>query len=501
MLMSVVQNCFCGGKVLDSFSERIRLTLNQPINPYGLAVFRVLFSLVMLGEVVQLFFYRHLIFDPKPYLETGFFSPSWIYVPWFAALLGLTLGVMTRACSIINYLFATVILGHNLGSFVYHMDWYMIQIPLVMMFLPLDSALCLKTFLNPDRRHLVPLWCHAVIVLPSIAFVYGDSLFHKLDSEMWLNGLSLWLPCSLPQTCHFAAPLILEYPSLIRGMSYAVFFFEFIFCILVWFPSCRLLLALFGIPFHLGVAILFPIPFFGIGVAAVYLLLLPHWVWQRCVPVADELPVSYSLTKNRMRLVVAVLAAAGLMQCMYLLHTSRIVRCVVPAVIGQQSVGIMETMMNRTLLDRVTGLTGLAPHYVYIDVNFKEFDHNIAVANPSGATREFLPIINQSGHLNWKASGRVFVNWSYRVNNPNISSAQLRNGLSRYAYFWAHHGGIDLRDGKKFDILYQRVESSLAWKPKLLGQNLKQPWHELGTIAIRNEVAVVSLPGDIEILE
>lgn len=42
---------------------------DKEIDGRGLAVFRICFSLILLADVTQMFFFRHLMFDKVPYMR------------------------------------------------------------------------------------------------------------------------------------------------------------------------------------------------------------------------------------------------------------------------------------------------------------------------------------------------------------------------------------------------------------------------------------------------
>ena len=49
--------------------SKIENLYNKMVSASGLALFRVFYGFVLLFEVMQLFYFRHLIFDKIPYFE------------------------------------------------------------------------------------------------------------------------------------------------------------------------------------------------------------------------------------------------------------------------------------------------------------------------------------------------------------------------------------------------------------------------------------------------
>src|SRR5690606_15745147 len=181
---------------------------DKQIDAKGLAVFRIAFALVLLGEVIQLYYFRHLTFDKIPYLIPGEIEMWPILLFWMGALIFVILGLFTRTAAIINYILTVVVVG-TISSFEYHMFYSYLIISFLFIFLPLSKTFSLDRLLlklkysntrfryNPPQT--VSVLAYYLPLLMGIGFVYFDSLFFKYTSHLWLNGLGMWLPASMPQ--------------------------------------------------------------------------------------------------------------------------------------------------------------------------------------------------------------------------------------------------------------------------------------------------------------
>ena len=71
----------------------------------GVGLFRILFGLITLQEILFLIYFNHLIFDPIPFLDVEF--PMIVFFLWLWALvaLALTIGYRSQTASIANYIF------------------------------------------------------------------------------------------------------------------------------------------------------------------------------------------------------------------------------------------------------------------------------------------------------------------------------------------------------------------------------------------------------------
>src|SRR6478736_7745025 len=95
-----------------------------------------------------------------------------------------------------------------------------------------------------------------------------------------MTGIGMWLPASMAFMTYSSWPVLLNAKWLMLSLGYLTFAFEAFFAFLFFRKSWRIPLVLIGIGLHLGIAIIFPIPWFGLGVVAIYLLLVPLFLWR-----------------------------------------------------------------------------------------------------------------------------------------------------------------------------------------------------------------------------
>lgn len=67
--------------------QLIHFLYQKKIDGTGLALFRIAYSLVLLCEVVQIFYFRHLIFDKIPFVEPSEIDLSYGLVLWMIAII------------------------------------------------------------------------------------------------------------------------------------------------------------------------------------------------------------------------------------------------------------------------------------------------------------------------------------------------------------------------------------------------------------------------------
>lgn len=263
---------------------------NKKIDASGLAVFRVLYGIVLLADVIQLYYFRHLIFDKIAYLvpsEIGFTIPL---ILWMITIIFIIFGIFTRQVTIINYLFSLVFIS-TIDSYEYHMFYIYMGVNFILMFTNISKSGSLDSLwlklkysntrivYNPPKKTSV--LNYYILVLIGIAFIYFDSVFYKFASPLWLNGLGVWLPASIPQITHIDASFVLNQKWFIIAMGYLTLFFETIFIFLFFRKKWRVPLLIIGIGLHLGIILEFPIPRFGFGFIALYLLMVPVSFWSK----------------------------------------------------------------------------------------------------------------------------------------------------------------------------------------------------------------------------
>lgn len=268
--------------------ETFRRIFNDKVDAIGLSVFRMCYTLVLFCEVLQLFKFRHLVYDADPYRYIGDIDVWYLFVFWFITLGFLFAGLFTRIATIVNYILGVIIFS-SASNFEYHVFYAYVGTNLLLLFLPISRVLSIDSLIEKikytnigrpyqvDRKvleinYLVP-------VFAGIALVYFDSVFRKIDSPMWMDGLGMWLPSSLPMVVWTDMSVILNQEWLVKFLGYLVVVFETVFIFLFWFRKMRVPFFLLGIFFHLGILIAYPIPWFALTAIVVYLLMVPPGFW------------------------------------------------------------------------------------------------------------------------------------------------------------------------------------------------------------------------------
>ncbi len=263
---------------------------HNKVDALGLAVFRIAFTLVLLAEVCQLFRFRNMIYDQIPFVYRGDIDVTLIFLFYFIVLGMMLLGLFTRVAMILNYVLGVIIFS-SASHFEYHVFYAYLGVNFLMMFMPVSRVFSLDSLIEkirythigrpyqPDRKVLEINYLMPVFL--AIGLVYFDSVFQKVTSPMWMDGLGMWMPSSLPMIVWNDTSWILNQEYLVKFFGYLVVVFETVFLFLFWFKRFRMPFFFLGTLFHLGILITYPIPWFALAVMGVYLLLIPPGFWVR----------------------------------------------------------------------------------------------------------------------------------------------------------------------------------------------------------------------------
>ncbi len=282
----------------------IKNLYTKKISGAGLSLFRISYSIVLLCEVSQLYYFRHLIFDKIPFIEPSEVDVTYGLQLWMLTVVLLALGFYTRFVSILNYIFSVVYIA-AISSYEYHMFYVYMGVNFLLIFIDTGKVISIDElrrkltfwsdwdFDNEDRS--VPALNYFVILLVAVAFVYLDSVFWKLTSHNWMSGIGMWLPASMVFMVFNDFTFLLNYKWFALFLGYLTFAFEIVFPFTFFRRKWRVPLLIVGMGLHLGITLVFTIPWFGLGVIAIYLLMVPVGYWKK-------LHQAFSFKKHRLEI-------------------------------------------------------------------------------------------------------------------------------------------------------------------------------------------------------
>jgi predicted DCC family thiol-disulfide oxidoreductase YuxK len=281
-------------KMYKCITARILALLNKKVPATGIGLFRFFYGLVTLQEIIFLFYFNHLIFDPVPYIDVEF--PT---IPLFLCLWGviagfIVIGYRYQFAMICNYLFWIIFVNFTSmqRDFDGGFDLFMIGLGFFLLFMPGDRAFSLDSLrykLSTPFTHYsvypkptVSALAYYLPVFVALGFLYFDSALHKLFAEHWRNGLGAWLPSTQPYyVSAIDMSFLLNNELLQKIIGYTILLFQFTFIFFFNHGRLRPLYLLIGAGMHLGITLSLNIYPFGIGMLIVYTLLVPFSCWRR----------------------------------------------------------------------------------------------------------------------------------------------------------------------------------------------------------------------------
>lgn len=266
----------------------------QQVPATGIGLFRLLYGLVTLQEIIFLLYFNHLIFDPIPYIDVEF--PM---IPFFLCLWGLSaffiiIGYHCQLALICSYIFWIIFVQFTpmQRDFDGGFDIFMTGVGFFLIFMPTDRAFSidrLRLKLSTPFIHYsqypkaqVSALCYYLPTLICLGFLYFDSAIHKMFAEHWRNGLGAWLPSTQP---YYISSLdvswLLNQEFLQKFIGYTILVFQFTFLFFFANRYLRPLYLIIGISLHLGITLFLNIYPFGLGMLVFYSLLVPFSWWRR----------------------------------------------------------------------------------------------------------------------------------------------------------------------------------------------------------------------------
>lgn len=276
-------------KLIKNYFSWIDSLLSKQVDATGLALFRIAYCLILLMEISQIVYFRHLIYDKVPFLLPAEINVLPGLIVWMLSVIFILFGLYTRKAALVNYVLSLVFIG-TISTYEYHVFYTYMGVNFLFLFVDISKNHSIDRLrkklkhstarftANPDAT--VGAWHYFILIAVGVGFVYFDSIFFKLASYNWMHGLGMWLPASLPMATHVDATPILNIKWLTIGLGYLTIVFELIFLFTFFIKRFRIPLLIVGTGLHLGIIIIFPIPWFGMCVLAIYLLMIPHAFWK-----------------------------------------------------------------------------------------------------------------------------------------------------------------------------------------------------------------------------
>ncbi len=275
-------------------SSKLLASLKLQVPATALGLFRLLFGLVTLQEILFLLYFNHLIFDPIPYLDVEFPMIHFFLCLWAVIAAFVVVGYRYQTSIIANYVFWLVFVNFTpmQRDFDGGFDLFMTGANLFLIFLPADKAFSVdnlrRKLANPFvhyqhyQKPTVSVLAYSLPVIICLGFLYFDSVIHKMFAPHWRNGLGGWLPGTMP---YYVSAInmswILNIEILQKIIGYTILIFQFTFLFFVHIRRLRMIYVLIGVSLHLSIIFTLNIYPFGFGMLIFYTLVIPFSYYRK----------------------------------------------------------------------------------------------------------------------------------------------------------------------------------------------------------------------------
>ncbi|MCM8794745.1 MAG: DCC1-like thiol-disulfide oxidoreductase family protein [Candidatus Omnitrophica bacterium] len=248
-----------------------------PQSPTPIALYRILAGLCVLasgvtfGRDLLLWFGNRGVLShktalqiyPPPHINLiAFFPPQdgfviAFYVFFMIAAFTLTIGLFTRASSIIVYAGLLSFFHRNLilwdgGDFLLYMGLFFLMFSEAGAAMSVDRLWQIMRGKETGPPPAKSPWAQRLIQF-QMAMLYFVTTNNKLAVDIWSNGTAIFYTSRIEKIQRFTVPYVFEHLWSLKFMTYATLVIEGALGTLVWFYECRYIVLAFGVLLHLGI--------------------------------------------------------------------------------------------------------------------------------------------------------------------------------------------------------------------------------------------------------
>jgi hypothetical protein len=447
-------------KILNDFSSY----LNSPRKAYSLALFRILFFIHLGYRLIINIHYREIIFDINSPKLSGL-NFDYFLILWAVVIVLLIVGLFTKISSLINYfcvlLMAYISQKNGMGTFY---DDISLSASFLMMFLPVSNVFSVDSKIFKTKTKVLQVH-YFILIFVCLGLTYFASGITKINSSIWQNGLGIWMPAILP---HFSwnnwFSWILDFKFLMSFLNYLVILWEVLFIVLVFHNKWKSSFVFLGICFHIGIGLLYYIPFVSLGSIVFYSLFIPDSFWSRFSQKNNLNPENTSKTFSKIKIQYGLLVFFIFLQLF----------------VTSQYLKDYNTNKSKTWVERIPkSIFGISSKGVFLDDSFHYNRVMIAVNFEENGETIWLPWVNEKGIVSpdfllegaWQ---KVFYRYYYR---QEIDTEKLKKSI----HFWAKKSNININN-KTFNILQRTSEYKFEHKKGIRKTLENQTWQKIGEI-------------------
>lgn len=473
--------------------QHIFSKLDKNESSYSFGLFRILFHAHWLWLLVDIYPIRDLLFDSvSPWQRVDIPMDMLIFFSAFFSFL-MMIGMLTKYVSVVNYILFVIITFSNINFHTASFYDDLLKIgSLGCIFLPVARSFSVDAMLSKNTNQQTWKLNYTLLLFISLGLLYFGSAITKLYSPIWQKGIGLWMPMAVPSNniTDFSI-YIADHILFLKLLSGIVIIWEFTFIFCVFFPSTYLVISIFGILFHVGIAALFPFPKISLGPLMFYTLLIPEKFWLKIksiVPIfKNHLPAqqpspSVLTYTQRKQLFISFAVFLLIMQLFvsgYKFYYKGYEKEKQFKRLSKQSKeGYRFSLKPSKAIRTFWGINGRG---LFLDQSFTGTKNTYAIVYKNKLGNwDWLPYFNYRG-----MPGEYNQNMAWAKNTFQLISLPANgfneNGLKLFTAFWARKNNLSL-DSLHFRVLFKETTYPTEYEPKCRQKLEHQPWKTHGYI-------------------
>jgi len=438
--------------------------LNTPREAYSLGLFRILFFIHLGYRLLINFHYKEIFFDINSQ-KLAWINFDYFLIIWAFAIVLMLLGLFTKIAAVFNYccvlLMAYISQKNGMASFY---DDISLTASFLMIFLPVSTVFSIDSKIFKHKTKVLQIHYFTFIFI-CLGLTYFASGITKINSPLWQKGLGIWIAATIPHfTWNNWFSYFLDFKFLMSFLNYLVIFWEVLFVVLVFRNKWKNGFVFLGICFHIGIGLLYYIPFVSLGSIVFYSLFIPDSFWRRFSLKNNLNPENTSKTFSKIKIQYGLLV--------FFIFLQFFVTC--------QYLKDYNTNKSKTWVERIPkSIFGISSKGVFLDDSFHYNRVMIAVNFEENGEIIWLPWVDEKGMVSpdfylgggWQ---KVFYRYFYQ------QETDLEK-LEKSIKIWAEKSNINI-ENKTFNILQRTSEYKFEHEKGIRKTLENQSWEKIGEI-------------------
>lgn len=215
-------------------------------------------------------------------------SSAWlVLITYIVTSIFVMIGFKTRLSTIICFVLMVSMQNRNY-SILNSGDTLMRCMLFLMIFAPTHVKYSIDSLMRKKRglpySPEIPITTIRLMQL-QFSLVYFATTLFKLKGYDWVDGTAIYYTSRLVNFQRIVLPLVFDFPSVVKFMTWSALFIEFAMGTLVWVKELRIPVLIAGLLLHFGIEVSMSIGFFEWVMIAAYILFLEpkeiDWIKER----------------------------------------------------------------------------------------------------------------------------------------------------------------------------------------------------------------------------